>query len=116
MIEARNTPAFDLAQSGQLGSELRLTSGPLILALAMPTTNLQVQDRRQFLRIVTVGASAIGATLLIPNTGLRAADETEALLLSCMDYRLTDQTTRYMDKRGEKMWEVVNRVVEERGA
>ena len=68
----------------------------------MPTTNLQVQDRRQFLRIVTVGASAIGATLLIPNTGLRAADETEALLLSCMDYRLTDQTTRYMDKHGLK--------------
>ncbi|PYN98138.1 MAG: hypothetical protein DMD91_15890 [Candidatus Rokuibacteriota bacterium] len=68
----------------------------------MPTTNPQAQDRRQFLRIVTVGASAIGATLLIPNTGLRAADETEALLLSCMDYRLTDQTTRYMDKHGLK--------------
>jgi len=51
---------------------------------------------------MTVGGSALGATLLFPSAGLRAADEAEALLLSCMDYRLTDQTTRYMDKRGLK--------------
>ena len=64
--------------------------------------NLQAHDRRQFLRALTVGGSAVGALLLFPSAGLRAADETEALLLSCMDYRLTDQTTRYMDKRGLK--------------
>ena len=40
--------------------------------------------------------------LLFPSAGTRAAEEgaTEALLLSCMDYRLTDQTTRYMAGRG----------------
>ena len=44
----------------------------------------------------------MGALLLFPSAGLRAADETEALLLSCMDYRLTDQTARYMAGRGLK--------------
>src|SRR5205823_13085242 len=55
----------------------------------------------QFLRVLAVGGTVAGMGMLFPSTGARAAEEdTEALLLSCMDYRLTDQTTRYMSGRG----------------
>lgn len=35
-----------------------------------------------------------------PHAGAAPAHTTEALLLSCMDYRLVDDTARYMDGRG----------------
>ncbi len=35
-----------------------------------------------------------------PQTGAAPGHTTEALLLSCMDYRLIDDITRYMDGRG----------------
>ena len=57
-------------------------------------------DRRQFLKTLTVGGSAAGLLLLCPVAGLRAAGQTEALLLSCMDFRLVDATARYMASRG----------------
>ncbi|PYN94641.1 MAG: hypothetical protein DMD89_21080 [Candidatus Rokuibacteriota bacterium] len=62
---------------------------------------MTTHDRRQFLRVLAVGGTVAGMGMLFPSTGARAAEEdTEALLLSCMDYRLTDQTTRYMSGRG----------------
>ena len=57
-------------------------------------------NRRQFLKTLTVGGSAVGLTLLFPMSGLRAAGQTKALLLSCMDFRLVDDTARYMASRG----------------
>ena len=52
-------------------------------------------DRRRF---VTFAGIAVGAALL-PRFA-RAADGTDAVLLSCMDYRLTAKTTEYMASRG----------------
>ena len=60
------------------------------------------QDRRQFLKMLTVLGSATGLTWLSPMGGLHAAEQTEALLLSCMDFRLLDSTARYMASRGLK--------------
>jgi len=57
-----------------------------------------VPDRRRFLAFFALGtAAALGA---VPWGPALAAGEAEALLLSCIDYRLTDATTRYMDGRG----------------
>lgn len=60
-------------------------------------------SRRRFLRIAVLGT---GASLLTaaawPWRYVRAAGNTEALLLSCMDYRLIDDTERYMAGRGLK--------------
>ena len=52
--------------------------------------------RREFMRIAVLGA---GATLVSIRT-VRAAGGTDALLLSCMDYRLVEDTERYMAGRG----------------
>jgi hypothetical protein len=57
-------------------------------------------NRRQFLKTLTVWGSAAGLTWLFPVGGLHAAGQTEALLLSCMDFRLVDATARYMASRG----------------
>lgn len=56
-------------------------------------------SRRSFLKIASLGA---GAMLLSPMIAgkAQAAGNVEALLLSCMDYRLVDDTARYMDGRG----------------
>ena len=56
-------------------------------------------DRRTFLKLAALG----GGAMLLSATPLRhaaAAGDVEALLLSCMDYRLVDDTARYMDGRG----------------
>lgn len=54
--------------------------------------------RRKFLEIASLGA---GASLLAAAwSPARAAGGTEALLLSCMDYRLTDEIEHYMSGRG----------------
>ncbi|MGY0711604.1 carbonic anhydrase [Azospirillum argentinense] len=63
---------------------------------------LRHDSRRTFLKIATLGA---GAALMAPLTSgvARAAPpggEVDALLLSCMDYRLIDDIGRYMDGRG----------------
>ncbi|CAO3379699.1 carbonic anhydrase [Azospirillum argentinense] len=60
-------------------------------------------SRRTFLTIAALGA---GAALMAPPRIVRAAGaaqpagEVDALLLSCMDYRLIDDIGRYMDGRG----------------
>ncbi len=59
---------------------------------------LAVPDRRRFLALLALGtAAALGG---VPWAPAFAAGEADALLLSCIDYRLTDATTRYMDGRG----------------
>ena len=52
-------------------------------------------DRRRFVAL----AGAAMAELALPRFA-RAAAGTDALLLSCMDYRLTGKTTAYMADRG----------------
>jgi hypothetical protein len=58
------------------------------------------QSRRRFLRFALLGG---GVGLLAsgwPRQTASAAGEVQALLLSCMDYRLVDKTGRYMAGRG----------------
>lgn len=54
--------------------------------------------RRRFIRLAALGA---GASLFLgrPSAAF-AGGQAEALLLSCMDYRLVDELARYMDTRG----------------
>jgi hypothetical protein len=58
------------------------------------------QNRRQFLKTLAIAGSAAGLMSFYPAADLRAAGPTEALLLSCMDFRLVDDTARYMKTRG----------------
>ena len=51
--------------------------------------------RRSLLKLG--GAAALAGLHVLP---ARAAGETEAVLLSCMDFRLMDEIARYMDGRG----------------
>lgn len=55
--------------------------------------------RRRFLQVAALGcgASLLAATSLVPEA--RAAGATDALLLSCMDFRLMDDIERYMSGR-----------------
>ena len=55
--------------------------------------------RRAFLRVGVLGGGASLLTMALPVRLARAA-ATDALLLSCMDYRLTNETERYMSGRG----------------
>jgi carbonic anhydrase len=50
--------------------------------------------------MLTVGGSTVGLMGLLPVGRLRAAGQTKALLLSCMDFRLVEATARYMASRG----------------
>jgi carbonic anhydrase len=56
--------------------------------------------RRNFLRLAALGggASLLAGIPWLPEA--RAAGTTDAVLLSCMDYRLVDDTERYMAGRG----------------
>ena len=60
------------------------------------TNAIWAASRRDFMRLTVLG----GATLLALPAAARAADATDALLLSCIDYRLVEDTERYMAKRG----------------
>ncbi len=53
-------------------------------------------DRRRLIGLFGIGAAA----LVAPTRPLLAAGGTDALLLNCIDYRLTGATTRYMAQRG----------------
>lgn len=64
------------------------------------TPAVLAHSRRKFLQFAAVGG---GATLLSATSWLpqaRAAGEADALLLSCMDFRLMDDIERYMSGRG----------------
>jgi carbonic anhydrase len=59
-------------------------------------------DRRHFLQTFALGGSAAGLAMLLPGARSYAAGQTEAVLLSCMDYRLVEATAHYMASRGLK--------------
>ena len=59
-------------------------------------------DRRHFLQTFALGGSAAGLAVLLPGARAHAAGQTEAVLLSCMDYRLVEATGHYMASRGLK--------------
>jgi carbonic anhydrase len=63
-------------------------------ALSIPNS------RRNFLKIASLGGGAMLMGLQ-PQNAL-AAGHVDALLLSCMDYRLMDEVGAYMNKRGLK--------------
>lgn len=56
--------------------------------------------RRKFLKLAAMagGVSLLTTTPWLP--GAQASGAAEALLLSCMDYRLIDDTEHYMSERG----------------
>jgi carbonic anhydrase len=56
--------------------------------------------KREFIKLAALGAGAGLFNVALPVSMARAAGSTEALLLSCMDYRLMDDIERYMSKRG----------------
>jgi carbonic anhydrase len=54
--------------------------------------------RRRFIEIASLGGAA--SLLMAARPEARGAATTEALLLSCMDYRLMDDIEKYMSGRG----------------
>lgn len=56
-------------------------------------------DRRKFLRLAALGSGAALFGLAAPRLA-GAAGQADSLLLSCIDYRLTDKVTAYMTGRG----------------
>ncbi len=56
--------------------------------------------RRSFLKLVLAGGAIAATGATVPLSGAEAGGHAEALLLSCMDYRLVDDIVRYMDGRG----------------
>lgn len=58
-----------------------------------------ILPRRQVIRLLGLGAFALASGGVISGEA-GAAGGTDALLLNCIDYRLTAATTRYMAKRG----------------
>lgn len=56
--------------------------------------------RRHFLRLALVGGVVATAGSALPLVPAQAGGTAEALLLSCMDFRLVDDIVRYMDARG----------------
>ena len=60
--------------------------------------DLSSESRRRFLRFTVLGGGASLLASVWPQQTASAAEEVEALLLTCMDYRLVDKTGRYMDR------------------
>ncbi len=59
-------------------------------------------SRRRFLQTLALGGGAVLLSTL-PAAGARAAGAVDALLLTCMDYRLENEILAYMDGGG--VWE-----------
>lgn len=57
-------------------------------------------NRRQFCRLATLGGGAALFEVSFPRRTAHAAAAVDVLLLSCMDYRLVDETEHYMTGRG----------------
>lgn len=56
--------------------------------------------RRDFLQVAILGGGAAVLSSMLPDRVAHAAGGTEALLLSCMDFRLMDDIEKYMAGRG----------------
>ena len=56
-------------------------------------------SRRAILQKIGLGGGAMLLSTLVPGVAL-ASGATDALLLTCMDYRLDNEVTAYMDARG----------------
>lgn len=56
--------------------------------------------RRSFLQTAVLGGGATLLASMLPAGVTNAAGKTEALLLSCMDFRLMDEIEKYMGGRG----------------
>jgi hypothetical protein len=69
---------------------------------AEPTHAIQSTElpRRNFLQLAVLGGGATLLASMLPAGVANAAGNTEALLLSCMDFRLMDDIERYMSARG----------------
>lgn len=76
-----------------------MTTAPLSTGACLCCPPDAVPTRRRLIKLALLGGGA--ALLGLPRT-VRAAGGTEALLLSCMDYRLMAAVGRYMDGRGLK--------------
>jgi hypothetical protein len=83
MTSAHNNHLTPMCCPGWAGSEESSTAKPA---------------RRRFLGQAAAGLA--GATLPVWVRAKEGAHGTDALLLSCMDYRLVDETERYMSGRG----------------
>jgi hypothetical protein len=57
-------------------------------------------SKRTFLQLTALGGGASLLASILPSGLANAAGSTEALLLSCMDFRLMDDIERYMSGRG----------------
>lgn len=55
--------------------------------------------RRHFLKLAVAGGAVLGGASVLPLSPAIAGGTADALLLSCMDYRLVDDIVRYMDGR-----------------
>ncbi len=62
-------------------------------------THLTRSTRRPAILALAIGLVLLGCATTAPAPA-PASHGTEALLLTCMDYRLTDDTSRYMEGRG----------------
>ncbi len=58
------------------------------------------KTRRRFLQLAVLGGGAVLLASMLPINTARAAGSTDALLLSCMDFRLMDDVEKYMSGRG----------------
>ena len=78
-----------------------LGGGVTLLALATPWQIARAEaGHGPAAQAANAGHAAPGQHGANPAAGAAAAHTAEALLLSCMDYRLIDDITRYMDGRG----------------
>lgn len=62
-------------------------------------TATPARTRRSFLQLATLGAGVSLLASFLPSRAF-AGGHTDALLLSCMDFRLMDDVERYMSGRG----------------
>jgi carbonic anhydrase len=58
--------------------------------------------RRDFLRMAVLAGGAAALSSVVRPPSALASGHAEALLLTCMDYRLIDATSHYMSERGLK--------------
>lgn len=66
-----------------------------------PAGDASATSRRRFITLATLSAGvALMAPLNPRPAAAAAASDIEALLLTCMDFRLIDDSVRYMDRRG----------------